>query len=287
MLKEQVLLILIFLVEVAEDGASASPDVVYFRNSAIPVAGDDLAHLRFRGRDSAGSTADYVDIFAEIVDPTDGSEDGRITFRTLKNGAITSRIELDSDETVINDAGADINFRVEGDTVTNLLFVDAGNDRVGIKTSSPSVELDVAGAITSSGTITGVVGALTTVNATDVNTGNITSTLNQNLSYEVIAHPATPIITGTKTVAYIHDIAALGNTVALPVPASGNILHIKNIFTNPITITGTPIINMGDTTHPKITSANVITLAPFEHITLQAVNDVLAPLVTGHMIISD
>ena len=276
-----------FLVEVAEDGGSASPDVVYFRNSASPVAGDDLAHLRFRGRDSAGSTADYVDIFAEIVDPTDGSEDGRITFRTLKNGAITSRIELDSDETVINDAGADINFRVEGDTVTNLLFVDAGNDRVGIKTSSPSVELDVAGAITSSGTITGVVGALTTVNATDVNTGNITSTLNQNLSYEVIAHPATPIITGTKTVAYIHDIAALGNTVALPVPASGNILHIKNIFTNPITITGTPIINMGDTTHPKITSANVITLAPFEHITLQAVNDVLAPLVTGHMIISD
>ena len=276
-----------FLIEVAEDGGSASPDVVYFRNSASPAAGDDLAHLRFRGRDSAGSTADYVDIFAEIVDPTDGSEDGRITFRTLKNGAITSRIELDSDETVINDAGADINFRVEGDTVTNLLFVDAGNDRVGIKTSSPSVELDVAGAITSSGTITGVVGALTTVNATDVNTGNITSTLNQNLSYEVIAHPATPIITGTKTVAYIHDIAALGNTVALPVPASGNILHIKNIFTNPITITGTPIINMGDTTHPKITSANVITLAPFEHITLQAVNDVLAPLVTGHMIISD
>ena len=171
------------------------------------------------------------------------------------------------------------------DTILRIL----STGKVGINkgSSDPSVELDVAGAITSSGTITGVVGALTTVNATDVNTSNITSTANQNLSYELIAHPATPIITGTKTVVYIHDIAPLGNTIALPSPTSGNILHIKNITAATITLTGTPIINMGDTTHPKITSANVITLTPFQHVTLQAVNDVLAPLVTGHMIISD
>ena len=274
-----------FLIEVAEDGGSASPDIVYYRNSASPAAGDDLAHIRFRGKDSAGSTADYVDIFAEIVDPTDGSEDGRITFRTLKNGAITSRIELDSDETVINDAGADINFRVEGDTNSNLIFADAGNDRVGIKTSSPSVELDVAGAITSSGTITGVTGAFTTVNATDVNTGNITSTANQNLSYEVIT-AATPI-SGLKTVVY--SSAINGNTAALPAPASGNILTVVNLdAANPITLTpSVGSINNGAVGHPKLTAPNIITLAPFEHITLQAVVDTLGVLQTGHMIISD
>jgi len=147
-----------FLIEVAEDGSSASPDVVYFRNSASPAAGDDLAHLRFRGRDSAGNTADYVDIFAEIVDPTDGSEDGRITFRTLKNGAITSRIELDSDETVFNDAGADINFRVEGDTNANLIFADAGQDKVGIGTSTVGDGvLSLSGAINTKGRIQQVV----------------------------------------------------------------------------------------------------------------------------------
>ena len=274
-----------FLIEVAEDGGSASPDIVYYRNSASPAAGDDLAHIRFRGKDSAGSTTDYVDIFAEIVDPTDGSEDGRITFRTLKNGAITSRIELDSDETVINDAGADINFRVEGDTNSNLIFADAGNDRVGIKTSSPSVELDVAGAITSSGTITGVTGAFTTVNATDVNTGNITSTANQNLSYEVIT-AATPI-SGLKTVVY--SSAINGNTAALPAPASGNILTVVNLdAANPITLTpSVGSINNGAVGHPKLTAPNIITLAPFEHITLQAVVDTLGVLQTGHMIISD
>jgi hypothetical protein len=39
---------------------------------------------------------------------------------------------------VFNDAGADVDFRVEGDTNANLLFVNAGNDRVGIGTSSPT-----------------------------------------------------------------------------------------------------------------------------------------------------
>jgi hypothetical protein len=38
---------------------------------------------------------------------------------------------------VFNDAGADVDFRVEGDTEANLLFVDASADAVGIGTSSP------------------------------------------------------------------------------------------------------------------------------------------------------
>lgn len=35
-----------------------------------------------------------------------------------------------SGQVVFNDAGADVDFRVEGDTDANLLFVDAGNDRI-------------------------------------------------------------------------------------------------------------------------------------------------------------
>jgi hypothetical protein len=51
---------------------------------------------------------------------------------------------------VFNDAGADVDFRVEGDTDSNLLFVDASTDRVGIGTSSPAVKLDFG--ITTNGT---------------------------------------------------------------------------------------------------------------------------------------
>ena len=45
---------------------------------------------------------------------------------------------------VFNDAGADVDFRVEGDTDANLLFVDASADKVGIGTSSPGQRVDVA-----------------------------------------------------------------------------------------------------------------------------------------------
>jgi hypothetical protein len=44
---------------------------------------------------------------------------------------------------VFNDAGADVDFRVEGDTEANLLFVDASADKVGIGTSSPARALTV------------------------------------------------------------------------------------------------------------------------------------------------
>ena len=46
---------------------------------------------------------------------------------------------------IFNDAGADVDFRVEGDTEANLLFIDAGNDRVGIGTASPNALLEVKG----------------------------------------------------------------------------------------------------------------------------------------------
>ena len=40
--------------------------------------------------------------------------------------------------TVFNESGADVDFRIEGDTLANLFYVDAGNDRIGIGTSSPA-----------------------------------------------------------------------------------------------------------------------------------------------------
>lgn len=48
--------------------------------------------------------------------------------------------------TVFNELGADVDFRFEGDTEPNLLFVDAGTDRVGVGTSSPQARLQVSGA---------------------------------------------------------------------------------------------------------------------------------------------
>jgi hypothetical protein len=57
-------------------------------------------------------------------------------------------------EITFNEAGIDIDFRVEGDTDTKLFFTDAGNDKVGIGTNSPGEKLEVIGNISASGDIT-------------------------------------------------------------------------------------------------------------------------------------
>jgi cytoskeletal protein CcmA (bactofilin family) len=46
---------------------------------------------------------------------------------------------------VFNEASADVDFRVESDGNANMLFVDGGNNRVGVGTSSPTRPLDVNG----------------------------------------------------------------------------------------------------------------------------------------------
>ena len=49
----------------------------------------------------------------------------------------TERLEL-GDTTIFNESGADVDFRIEGDSVVNMFYVDAGNNRVGFGTDTPS-----------------------------------------------------------------------------------------------------------------------------------------------------
>jgi len=56
------------------------------------------------------------------------------------------RVEFGTSEVVFNDGGANYDFRIEGDTVDSLFFVDASTDRVGLGTSSPAARFDVVSA---------------------------------------------------------------------------------------------------------------------------------------------
>ncbi len=67
------------------------------------------------------------------------------TFNVATAGV--ERMELGA-TTIFNEDGADVDFRIEGDSQANLFYVDAGNDRVGIATASPNTTLDVNGDIT-------------------------------------------------------------------------------------------------------------------------------------------
>ena len=68
------------------------------------------------------------------------------TFNIATGGV--ERVKLDGTEIVFNDSGANVDFRIEGDTSTALFFADAGNNRVGIDNANPATMLDVNGDVT-------------------------------------------------------------------------------------------------------------------------------------------
>ncbi len=76
---------------------------------------------------------------------------GTHVWRTAPSGTagdavtFTERLTVGTTEAVFNDPGGDYDFRVESDTNTHALFVDAGNSRVGVNNSAPAVDLDVSG----------------------------------------------------------------------------------------------------------------------------------------------
>ena len=136
------------LVESTEAGSSAAPDFGLLRDSSSPANGDDLGHVKFLGRDSGGNTTVYADIYSEIQTVTNGSEDGKLHLRTVKNASVVDRITMVAGETVINEDREDIDFRVEGDNDAELLVCDAGEDKVGIgvtPTSAHTSKLSLEG----------------------------------------------------------------------------------------------------------------------------------------------
>jgi hypothetical protein len=97
---------------------------------------------------------------------------------------------------VFNDAGADVDQRIEGDTDANLVFVDASTDRVGIGTATPTAKLQVNGSFA--------------INAP------VTVTTNYTVAADVT---------------FVINNRAASNTLTLPTPASntGRVLFVSTI----------------------------------------------------------
>ena len=63
------------------------------------------------------------------------------------------QITITDTAVIINEDGADVDFRVEGSSEANLLFVNAGDDAVGIGTNTPNEKLVVSGNASVTGAI--------------------------------------------------------------------------------------------------------------------------------------
>ena len=108
--------------------ASDGPILEMFRNSSSPADDDDLGLIKFFGENDASEKIEYGVIEVKAVDVSDGTEDGSINITAILNGTARSRLFSNSTETVFNEGSQDLDFRVESDGNTHMLFVDAGNN---------------------------------------------------------------------------------------------------------------------------------------------------------------
>ena len=87
----------------------------------------------------------------QAVQINHNSQGGNLLFYSAGGGTAGDLIswqemaEFARDEVVFNNGGVDQDFRVESDTNANMLFVDGGNNKVGMGTGSPQTTLEVRG----------------------------------------------------------------------------------------------------------------------------------------------
>ncbi len=117
------------------DTDNATGPVLVLKRAVTGADDDLLGRIRFDGRDNAGNNTTYARLDTQIKGATNGSESAEFTIKHLKGGSEITAISCADDQVTINDDSANIDFRVEGDGDTHLLFVDAGEDRVSIGTS--------------------------------------------------------------------------------------------------------------------------------------------------------
>lgn len=112
--------------------ASGGPILNMYRNSVSAADSDVVGKIDFTGKNDAGSPEDvvYSRLFTKIIDASDGTEDGQLHINTMVGGSVTQRVTMSPTELIINDASADLDFRIESNDNANMLFVDAGNNRV-------------------------------------------------------------------------------------------------------------------------------------------------------------
>ena len=127
-----------------DDDANSGPNLRLYRNSSSPTDDDVVGRIDFEGRNDNSQDVIYANIQGEIMQESDGSEDGQLQFGVMKAGTLTNAMMIDRTAIIINEDSVDLDFRVESNGNANMLFVDGGNDKVGIGTNSPAAKLHIS-----------------------------------------------------------------------------------------------------------------------------------------------
>jgi len=118
--------------------SSSGPRLELNRDSGSPANADNIGLIVWKADDDGGNSTEVIQMLGVVEDVTNGSEYGSLDVRTMVAGNTTSRAFYDITETVFNDGGADLNFRIEGDSLTNLFVCDAGQEAIAMGDANPT-----------------------------------------------------------------------------------------------------------------------------------------------------
>ena len=131
--------------------ATSGPVIKLFRNSSSPADSDDVGKILFTAENDASEAIDYATIRGDLLDVTDGTEDGIIKVETITAG---SNLEMarfgDGVGVVLNESGnSGLDLRVESNSGISILsgtssngaicFGDSGNNCIGFINYSHSL----------------------------------------------------------------------------------------------------------------------------------------------------
>ena len=190
------------------------------------------ANLTFDGTDlgvsdkifHVGDTDTYINFTTDDINITAGG----VNFVDFTSGS--------QNDITFNEAGADIDFRIESANDTHMIFVDGANDAVsiGVSTDAPSAVLEIEGdAAQAKATLT-VTHAEDTNNAVNINADAITTAKALRISADALTTGNALYVdddssnTGTRQTAIViqNDAAAI-NATALHVQSDGGKTGVK------------------------------------------------------------
>ena len=131
------------IVETDNGNASVGPEVHIIRSSSTPANDDPGGIIRFYANDDAGGVKQTGYIYSQISDVSSASFGGKITYAVNSSNSMESAMILYPASTVFNEGSVDRDFRVESNANTHMLFVDAGNNRIGINEDAPEEILHI------------------------------------------------------------------------------------------------------------------------------------------------